>query len=184
MRKSTALSLFGNIGCCVIDSDKICHELYAKKDFADVLIKRWGNLIITKGSISREKVASIVFKEKTELAWLNNIVHPEILKYAIKSIARCKKEVVIFDAPLLFELKMESFFKATIAVWTNIAKQYERLKTKNNWSNKEIKSRLEAQLSPDIKLEKAVYGIINTGSLDLLETQCNKIFFKIKEEVK
>lgn len=182
--KSTVLSLFRNIGCSVIDSDKICHELYNKRDFTNTLIKQWGNLIITDGKVNRKKVADIVFKDNTELEWLNNIIHPEILKYALEAIGNCTKEIVIFDVPLLFELKLESLFKATIAVWTNARQQHERLKNKNNWSDKEIKSRLDAQLSPDIKLEKAVYGIINTGNLDFLETQCKKIFFKIKKETK
>lgn len=172
------------MGCYIIDSDKICHELYTKRDFLNILIKRWGNLIITEGSINRKKVADIVFKDNTELEWLNNIIHPEILKYAVEIIENSKKEIVLFDIPLLFELKLENFFKATITVWTNIKTQYERIKTKNNWSNKEIALRLNAQLSPDIKLEKAVYGIINTGSLDFLEIQCKKIFLKIKEEIK
>jgi dephospho-CoA kinase len=182
--KSTVLSLFGKIGCYVIDSDKICHSLYTKRNFANSLIKRWGTLIVTEGKINREKVATIVFKNNTELEWLNNMVHPEVFKYATETIENCKKEIVLFDIPLLFELKLENFFKATLAVWTNMKKQYERLKIKNNWSDQEIESRLGAQLSPGIKLEKAVYGIINTGSLDFLEIQCKKIFFKIKEEVK
>ena len=182
--KSTVLRIFEKIGCCVIDSDKICHELYTKRDFSDALIKRWGSLIVTEGSIDKQKVASIVFKNNAELDWLNNIIHPEVIKHAIEIIENCKKEIIIFDIPLLFELKLDFFFKATIAVWTNIKTQYKNLKTRNNWSDEEIESRLSAQLSPDIKLEKALYGIINTGSLDFLETQCKNIFFKIKKEVK
>ena len=178
--KSTALSFFENIGCFVIDSDKICHELYAKKDFTDILINKWDNLILTKGNIDRKKIANIVFNDNAELEWLNSIVHPKVFEYALEAIEKYPKRIVFFDIPLLFELKLEKFFKTTITVWTNKKTQYERLKARNNWSDKEINSRLNAQLSPDIKLEKAIYGIINTGNLNSLKIQCENIFLKIR----
>lgn len=181
--KSTALKIFENIGCLVIDSDKICHELYTRKDFIDILTNRWEKLIITEENIDRKKIAAIVFKNNSELEWLNSIIHPEVFKQALKIIGNNEKRIILFDIPLLFEFNLENFFKATIAVWTDIRNLYERLQVRNNWTIKEIKSRLDVQFSPDIKLEKATYGIINTGDLNFLEIQCKKIFIRIKKEI-
>jgi len=178
--KSTVLGFFEKMGCSVIDSDKICHELYVKKEFANTLITRWGEIIVREESIDRKKIADIVFKDNRELEWLNNIVHPEVFKHALRTIENSKQGIILFDIPLLFELNLEKFFKVTIAVWTNIERQYERLKTRNNWTKKEIEERLSTQFPSDIKLEKADYGIINTGNINFLETQCKKIFIKIK----
>lgn len=184
--KSTALKIFSELGCIVMESDKLCHELYADigvngTNFRKNIMSRWAERIISDSQIDRKKIAQIVFNNKNELEWLNSIVHPYIFNKAYEIIASSdRKSVVIFDIPLLFELGIEKEFCSTITIWTNRELQIKRLKERN-WTDNEIKARLGSQLSPDIKLEKATFGIINTGDLNLLHKQCKQILVNIKK---
>jgi len=186
--KSTALKMFSDLGCTVIESDKLCHGLYGDEgltgsNFRENITHRWNQKIYTEGKIDRKKIAQIVFNDKDELEWLNSIVHPYVFSKAYEIIASSdRKSVVVFDIPLLFELKIEKEFFATIAIWTNRALQIKRLRERN-WTDDEIKVRIDSQLNPNIKLEKATFGIINTGDLSLLQEQCKQILVNIKKRI-
>lgn len=184
--KSTALKIFAELGCDIIESDKLCHELYNDKDiqgvnFRDEIINRWGESILSRRKIDRRKIGQIVFNNKTELEWLNKTVHPEVFNKACKLISSFNnKSTIVFDVPLLFELGIEKHFAATITIWTNKEQQYERLENRG-WTKAEIQERLASQLSSDIKLERATFGIINTGALTLLYEQCRQILINIEK---
>ncbi len=186
--KSTALNIFSELGCKVIESDKLCHDLYSDEglqgtNFRKRITERWVGQIISDGDIDRKKISQIVFNNKKELEWLNSIVHPHVFNKARELISSFDSgDVVIFDIPLLFELKIEKEFCATITIWTNKDIQVKRLRERN-WTDDEISSRLGSQLSPDIKLEKATFGIINTGDFSLLQKQCKQILFNIKKRI-
>ncbi len=183
--KSAALKIFSDLGCNTIESDKICHSLYEGEsvnalNFRKNIISRWGKQILTRGSIDRRKIGKIVFSDKSELSYLNSITHPEVFDVALLNIREHKDTLTIFDIPLLFELGIEKSFHKTISIWTNQEEQIRRLRLRN-WSDSEIAERTASQLSADAKLEKADYGLINTGTIDLLQTQCKKNLTKINK---
>jgi dephospho-CoA kinase len=184
--KSSVLKILKDLGCLTIDSDLICHQLYEDIDGSLVkgIVSRWGSLAISNGRVNRKKIADIVFRDKNELEWLNGTIHPLIYSEAEKIISSYTgNNPVVFDVPLLFETGMEKHFSLVIAVWTTPKIQIQRL-TEKGWSHAEITGRLNSQMSPDEKLEKADYGIINTGSMSFLYEQCKNIYLKIKKQRK
>jgi dephospho-CoA kinase len=178
--KSTALRAFASLNCTVLDADAICHELYNEPEGPVVraIVKKWGNKVIKSNSANRKKIAEIVFNDNKELEWLNQLIHPLIFERTYKT-CQYSKNLVIFDVPLLFEANWEKYFTKIICIWATPAIQMSRLK-KRNWSNKEIKARINSQMDVNKKLERADFGIINTGNLALLSKQCKHILFEIK----
>ena len=178
--KSTALKAFASLNCTVLDADTACHEIYNELDSPAVraIIKKWGNKVIKSNSVDREKIAEIVFNDNKEREWLNKLIHPLLFERAY-TIYRNSKNIFIFGVPLLFEVNWEKYFTKIISIWTTPAIQMERLQ-RRNWSEKEIKSRISAQMPTDEKLEKADFGIINIGNLAFLLEQCNNILLEIK----
>jgi dephospho-CoA kinase len=183
--KSSALKCFANLGWLVIDADKICHELYEQKNrsLIDALKERWQGRGILKGDVvDRKKIAGIVFNDRDELNWLNSVMHPLAMKEAENILSENRASHVIFDAPLLFEAGWEKKFNFIVSVWTSIEKQRRRLRERG-WPETEFERRSSFQMSPDEKLEKADFGIINTDSLESLNKQCSFLDKKMRMKI-
>ena len=177
--KSAALKAFSLLNCNILDADEMCHDLYNESDGVIVraIVKRWGKEVIKSDIVDRQKIAKIIFNDEKERKWLNQLIHPLIFEKAYK-LCRNSKNLLIFDVPLLFEAGWEQYFTKTIAVWTTPNLQYKRLKQRN-WTDQEIRSRIDAQMSVDEKLKKADFGIINVGNLEFLFKQCKNILLEV-----
>ena len=181
--KSAVLRIFASFTSWkVFDADAICHELYAEKNsvFTEWIAMRWGkDFICEDGTLDRAKIAEKVFSDKKELAWLNGLVHPEIMRRIEHGIDMCGcQDYAMIDAPLLFEAGWNKFLQLTIAVWSSPEIQMGRLLARG-WTKEHAESRIAAQLPAQEKLERADYGIINNASLDILREQCVKLNNKI-----
>ena len=78
--KSTALAAFAAGGASVFDADQICHACYddPQSSFVTELARRWGDIFDEAGRVDRRKIAAIVFRDETELAFLTARLHPEL----------------------------------------------------------------------------------------------------------
>lgn len=181
--KTTALECFSSLKWKTLDADRICHEIYGdnQSGIPETLRKRWGKRVFSgDGSLDRKKIAEIVFNESSELLWLNDLLHPEVLRRAREEVKNSRNKYVIFAVPLLFEAGWEKEFDLVVAVWTDRDTQYGRL-LQRGWSEKEIEARCRYQVSPERKMELADYALINNGSLDFLFEQCEKLNNEIRE---
>jgi len=96
-------------------------------------------------------------------------------------VSRVDNDFVLFEVPLLYEAGMEDKFDAVICVWTSAVSQHKRLKERG-FDEKDIRLRMNNQLSSDVKLEKADYGLINESRVELLNEQCTILNHQIREE--
>jgi dephospho-CoA kinase len=182
--KSTVLEIFSRMEWFTLSADKICHDIYCSGDleFNAAIAKRWGTGIIKDdGAADRKKIAAIVFNDKKELNWLNSTLHPIIMEKAGHLISSANNKFVLFEAPLLYEAWLEDRFDAAICVWSSAASQHKRLKERG-FDEKDIRLRMNNQISSDVKLEKADYGLINEGCIELLNEQCAILNHQIREE--
>ncbi len=177
--KSVCSEIFTKLGCQLVDTDKICHDLYQDihSGLISKFIKRWGSDIIENNNLNRKKIADIVFNQLSELEWLNKTIHPIIYDKAFSMVDLSK--TVIFDIPLLFETQQHTNFQNIVCVWTSDEIQFKRLKERG-WTDQEINNRLSSQISKDKKLDLSTFGIINNGDINFLSIQCKQIYNKIK----
>jgi len=182
--KSAALECFGKLGWHCLDADGICRGLYEGKnqEIVSALTARWGaEAFLENGDIDKKFVAGRVFGNRDELDWLEKLVHPMVMRIALKEAESSQNPHVMFDVPLLHETGLENMFDHVICVWCDRKTQQERL-AKRGWSRAEIDSRLGNQMEPDKKLELADFGLINTGSLDSLMEQCRRLDARLRTE--
>ena len=176
--KSTVVSIFSELGWHALDADSICHDLYKDADCEAyaLMLDRWGREILTDdGAVDRKKIAGLVFENESEREWLNSILHPRVLDRAVSIYAGLDAKIpVIFDVPLLFEVKWERYFTKNIAVFASKEIQLKRL-LERGMSVAEINSRIASQMTMEEKLEKADFGLINNGSLESLREQCKTL---------
>jgi dephospho-CoA kinase len=172
--KSTVLQMFQAHDWFTMSADEICRELYDANDsrLIKAMTKRWGRKILKRKTdiINRSAVADIVFNDEDELAFLNNLLHPLVQERFMDELEQHRDRNIIFEVPLLYEVEWTEVFDFIIAVWCPKDKTLENLAARNITPD-DFTRRSKNQLSPDIKLERADFGLINSGDIELLKKQ-------------
>jgi len=179
--KSTVLKMFQAHGWFIMSADEICRKLYDANDsrLIAAMTDRWGLKVLNrKRNIDRAVVADIVFKDDEELAFLNDFLHPLVKECFMAAVEENHYQNVIFEVPLLYEVEWTKIFDFIIAVWSPEENTLENLKARNITSE-DYYRRTKRQLSPDIKLDRADYGLINSGNLEILKEQVSMLNNKL-----
>ncbi len=175
--KSTVLASFAKLGAHCLDADEVAHELYAPGGPAwQRIADHFGaSVILADGVLDRAAIAAQVFRIPAELAWLNSLLHPLIRDRMLAESARIAPLPLFVAVPLWYEVGWQMTDVRVVATWCGEEQQMERLR-KRGWDDAEIKRRLGQQLSRDEKLNRADFGILTIGSLEMLQEQCRCIY--------
>lgn len=184
--KTTVAELIRQQGFQVIDADQIAKQaLGPGEDVAKKVIQVFGpGILNSENNIDREKLAGLVFKNKSKLELLESLVHPFVQQKVseLRELAQTKGEVMAFyDVPLLFEKHLERQFDGVIVVSANQEIQLDRIKKRNQWSKEQIESRLANQLPLKDKELKSDYVIYNNGTLSDLKKDVIRMIQNFKE---
>lgn len=182
--KSTVASMFKDLGAKIINADKLGHSVILPHRPAwKKIVKIFGKDILQNGlTVNREKLGKIVFANQTLLKKLNKITHPEIIKLIIKEINLAKnktynqQKILIIDAALIYEAKMDRLMDKIIVIYINEDEQVKRLIRRNNLSKEEALQRIKSQMPMKEKVKIANYVIDNSSSLDKTKEQVEKIW--------
>ncbi len=166
--KTSVTKNFGALGAKMIFSDDVVHDLLkestvVKRD----IVKLFTESVLTKGMIDRQKLAKIVFNERSQLQQLESILHPRVIQTIRRQLSRYQRrkvKAVVVDVPLLFEAKMESLFDAIIAVSSTREEQIQRARQRLKISKREALQRLQRQLPAKEKNLLADFIIDNGGT--------------------
>ena len=179
--KSTFAALLAERGAQIIDADLIGREaLQPGQPAWHSVVDQFGDEILVPGTmdVDRKRLAGIVFEDKRALAALNAIVHPVIFREIADRLERLRDTdaIVILDAALLVELGMVDNLDHTIVVVADEAKRFERLISSRGMSRKEIADRMAAQAPTEDLVARADIVIENTGSLDRLAVEADRVY--------
>ncbi len=182
--KSTAASMFKDFGAKIVDVDKIGHSVILPHRPAwKKIIRLFGKDFLRNDlTIDRGKLSKIVFTNQTLLKKLNEITHPEIIKVIKKEINLAKnktynqQKILIIDAALIYEAKMDRLMDKIIVVYINEDVQTKRLIKRNDLSKEEALQRIKSQMSIKEKIKMADYLIDNSSSLCKTKKQVEKIW--------
>ena len=182
--KSTVASMFRDLGAKIIDADKLGHGVILPYRPAwEKITRLFGKVILQNDlTIDRGKLGKIVFTNQTLLKKLNEITHPEIIKLIKKEINLAKnktysqEKVLIIDAALIYEAKIDRLMDKIIVVYIDEDEQAKRLAKRNNLSEEEALKRIKSQMPMKEKVKIADYVIDNSSSLDKTREQVEKIW--------
>lgn len=168
--KSTVSSIMKKCGCGIIDADKIAREVVEPETAClKMLTNAFGCDIINKdGSLNRKRLAEKAFSSKENTKLLNEITHPHIVELTKRRIAECFAngcEIVVFDAPQLFESGSDKLCDIIISVIASQECRLERIIARDGISKEQALSRMKVQLSEKYFREHSDY-IIN-GEQDI-----------------
>ncbi len=182
--KSTVSKIFLSMGIKVFDADLIAKDILETEQVKEEIKEKLGKEFINlkSNSVDKELLKKEVFNNSKKLNILNGIVHPRVVDIYIKKYLefKDKKEIVIFDVPLLFEVNLERYCDKVIVVDIDLKVQIERIKNRDNIDVALINKIIAAQMSREERNIKADILIENNGSLEELKQKIEKIIKDIE----
>jgi len=176
--KSTVANIFKGYGFEIIDADKIAHEMLDlhHKEIAEL----FGSEYVEEERVVRKKLGALIFADEKEKGCLEALLHPLIFEEIEKQskVLDNKEEPYLVDIPLFFETNRYPIEKS-IVVYIPQKMQLERLMKRDNSTQQEAQSRIDAQMDIEEKKHKATYLIENKKDLESLKKLCDKVKVKI-----
>ncbi len=167
MGKSTTASMFAAHGLPVWSADTAVHHLYDTGGAAVAPLAALFPSALEDGTISREKLRSIIAHDPAALARLEAVVHPLVGADRAEFIATTQADIQILDIPLLFENGTDVDFDATLLVTAPAALQRHRVLERTGMTEAHLATILARQM-PDAQKRARATHIVET--LDLPST--------------
>ena len=187
--KSAVAEIMREIGCYVLDADRMAHRLIepGQAAYAGVVNEFGRDILDAEGRILRPNLADIVFASPQRLARLNAIVHPPVLKELEIELARLARNdsrgVAVVEAALLVESGYHHSLDRLIVVWCTPEQQLARLTdpaSGRGMTPEQAQRRIAAQLSLAEKRKLATDEINCSGTLDQTRRQVTALVDRLK----
>jgi dephospho-CoA kinase len=157
-------------GCHLIQADRLGHEtLLPGGEAYDAAIREFGTGILKPdGTISRQRLAELVFGTPERLAALNALVHPPVIRREEELVAgfaaRDPGGIVVVEAAILIETGSYKRFQHVILAVCRLEQQIERAMHRDGLSREEVLKRLARQMPLEEKRKYAHFIIDTSGS--------------------
>jgi dephospho-CoA kinase len=182
--KSTVARLLSELGAVVIDADSIVRELQKPGTAVfKAIVERFGSHVVAPdGSLDRERLADIVFRDDDARSALNAIVHPAVYAVMAERIAELKDgdHVVVLDIPLLAESGGSDGMDAVVVVEADQDARVARVVAERGLDPEDVRARMAVQASPEQREALADVVIWNNGSADDLRARVDQLWDQLR----
>lgn len=188
--KSTVTRMLRALGAHTLDADALAREAVAPGTAGWRAVRRaFGRQVITAaGAIDRRALAALVFTNRKQLARLNRIIHPIVIRRMRQQLKRLQRRdpggIVAVEVPLLVEAEVEQLVDRVVVVEATRAQQMARVRAATGWSRTEIHRRIAAQLPLAVKRRAADVVIRNTGTRTETRRQVRALWKTLKARPK
>lgn len=121
----------------IIDADEIARKLSKKGSmYLDSIVEYFGTDILdNSGELKRKELADIIYNDDEKRERLNNITFMYVVKEIKNNINKLKdKELIVIDAPLLFESNLDKICDIVIGVIASKEDKIKRICNRDNIS--------------------------------------------------
>jgi dephospho-CoA kinase len=165
--KSAALEAFARHGAATLSSDEIVHRLLrSDPEVRRELVVRFGPEVIGTDGADRAAVARIVFNDPVQLGWLEELLHPRV----VREHSAWRQQlaggpdppaVAVTEIPLLYETGGDKRFDIVVVITAPPEVRAERRPVADE--------REQRLLAEDEKIRRADYTYVNDGTLEELD---------------
>ncbi|MDD5765414.1 MAG: dephospho-CoA kinase [Candidatus Marinimicrobia bacterium] len=180
--KSAAASFLEEKGAYVFDADVVAKELLkSDPEIKKKLIDAFGTDILKNGEIDNERLAKVSFIGEENQNIINDIIHPRVIAAFREKLEELddKYELVVVDAPLIFESGFDNHLDHTVLIYTQYKIRLERAIRRGTLSREEILRRMELQMPEEEKRELASFIIDNSGTPEQLKSAMESLYQKL-----
>jgi dephospho-CoA kinase len=166
------------LGAVVIDADTLAREVVLPGTAGHTaVLERFGPAVCrSDGSLDREALARLVFSDEAARRDLNSIVHPQVRQRTEELFAQAPPEsIVVNDVPLLIEAGLAPLYDVVVVVAAPEPVRLARL-LQRGMSKDAVRDRMRAQASDDERRSAADVVLDNSGSLEELRVQVDRLW--------
>lgn len=175
--KSTVTRCFSMLGINIIDADVIARDIVSvgSQTLAEIANHFGQDVLLTDGSLDRNKLRDIIFSDPQAKKWLESLLHPKIQKKIPDEIKQSRSIYTIVSAPLLIETGLDQIVDRVLVVDIPEAIQIERTTLRDKISSKQVQAIILSQVNRETRLKRADDIIDNSGSLEETREQVEKL---------
>jgi dephospho-CoA kinase len=180
--KSTVSAILRELGAVVIDADALAREVVAQgtPGLAAVVAEFGADLLTPDGDLDRAAMGALVFADESARRRLEAIVHPLVFERIVDLESHAPEgSVIVHDIPLLAESGRADTFDAVIVVEAPEHVQVDRMVRDRGWTEPDALARIAAQATAEDRRAIATYLIENTGSVEELRSQVEKVYAEL-----
>jgi len=188
--KSEVAKRLAALGAVIIDADVAARAVVASgtPGLARVAEAFGAGVLGPDGTLDRERLGAIVFRDPASRATLNAIVHPLVgqwMRAADRAAVQAAHGdvIIVHDVPLLAENRRAGDFDLVIVVDVPPELQLERLVSQRGMTPDQARARLAAQASREQRLAVADLVIDNSGTLADLDRRVAEVWAGLTHRV-
>ncbi len=179
--KTTIAGIFRELGAVIIDADRIGKEALEKNEaLRRSVIKAFGGGILdSNGGIVRKKLGAIVFSDPEQLQRLNELIGPYLWPEVKRRIQEEKSgtvPLIVVDAALIFEARIENWFDAVVVVIACENTSAERIMKRDGLNREEALMRMRSQMDIQRKISGADHVVANEDDMGQLRWEVQRIY--------
>lgn len=165
--KGYVCDIFISSGIPCLDTDKVCRAVYMKGHpcYEDLLSEFGEDILSEDGEIDRKTLFKIAFNDEHKYSRLNSIAFLHILKETKKWLKEREDEdheIVVIDAPMLYESGFDDLCDKVICVISDRATQIQRIMTRDGITQHDASLRLDRQ-NPNIYYTSRAHHVIDNS---------------------
>jgi len=175
-----------SLGCRLLQADEIGRQVMSPggEAFRDIVAEFGPDILHVDGSIDRKKLASRVFGQPEQLAALNRLVHPWVIRRENEWMERVSAEdpaaILVVEAAVMVEAGSHTRFDKLIVVVCREEQQVERAVLRGDLNREEALARIRRQFPLAEKQKLADYVIDTSGSREETLEQVRKVFDSLR----
>jgi dephospho-CoA kinase len=176
--KSAVSDYLAKRGYPIVDTDVLAREVVEPGSEGLVAIaEHFGKSVINQdGHLDRAALRERVFKDSTEKAWLEALLHPMIRTLMLAELHKHEPNTpfVVLSSPLLLETDQHTLVDTIVVVDLPESLQIERASRRDKNSVDQIKRIMASQVSRQKRLASANTVLDNSGTLENLYQQIDQ----------
>lgn len=168
----------------VFDCDKEIATFYNKKDTIIEIKKKFPSTVYNK-KVDKNALAKIVFSDKKKLNFLEELLYKKLQakqSFWLRKKIREKKNLLVFDVPLLFEKDNIKKYDIVLVLSCSKALQRKRVLKRQGWNEERYEKTLKEQIPDYIKQSLADIIIKSDRGKRYLNQEIIKIIKEVKNK--
>lgn len=181
--KSCVAGLMEKMGATIIDADKVAHEIIdpGTPGWQEIITTFGRGILTAQETVDRNKLAQIVFNNPEDLKKLNRITHPKVneaIRTAFQKYRQQGADVVVVEVQIITGA---DWVHLTDEVWVVNAPREVKIKRlrERGLPESEALKRMASQMPIDEKAYSKVVNIDNSGTLEQLKIQVEKLWYRL-----